>query len=348
MPCAMRNRMMECSRRALVPVALGLLAGACSQDQPDQLAPDLSAPIASADAGAAARNPGDTWIPKASMLTARRNLAAAVLRGELYTLGGEDGSGSTLAAVEAYSPRTDRWTAKAPLPDGRSYGNGAGVIDGLLYLAGGYSLSLSAFTSTLYVYDASTNSWSLKANLPLNSGCGATGVINSKLYVLTGCVSTSGLAANLFHRYDPATDSWTSLPTPASSHMYPASGVINGKFYVAGGFDGTGNITGSLEVYDPASNSWSTRQSIPTARVQAAGSVIKGKLYVAGGMGQSFAALGDTEEYDPRTDTWTTKAATTPRYWLAAGVVKDVLYAVGGITVQGALSTTEAYKPGSR
>ena len=51
MPHALRNRMRECSRRALVPVALGLLAGACGPDQPDQLAPDLSAPIPSADAG---------------------------------------------------------------------------------------------------------------------------------------------------------------------------------------------------------------------------------------------------------------------------------------------------------
>ena len=348
MPYAMRNRMMECSRRALVPLALGLLAGACGQDQPDQLAPDLSTPIPSADAGAAIRNPGDTWTPKASMLTARRSLAAAVLHGELYTLGGQDAINSTLAAVEAYNPRTDRWTAKAPLPDGRSDGNGAGVIDGLLYLAGGYSPSLGAFTSTLYVYNPSTNSWSTKANLPLNSGCGATGVINRKLYVLTGCVSTSSGATMLFHRYDPATDSWISLPSPGSAHMHPASGVINGKFYVAGGWDATRNITSSLEVYDPASNSWSTRQSMPTARVQAAGSVIRGKLYVAGGMGRSFAALGDTEEYDPRTDTWTTKPPMTPRFWLAAGAVKDVLYAVGGITLQGALSTTEAYKPGSR
>ena len=47
------------------------------------------------------------------MATARARVAAAVLGGRLYVVGGSDGE-RTLQSGEVYSPRTNRWT---PIPD---------------------------------------------------------------------------------------------------------------------------------------------------------------------------------------------------------------------------------------
>jgi len=64
-----------------------------------------------------------------------------------------------MASVEAYDPATNTWREKAPLPAALE-GMGRG-LNGILYVTGGSD----AYTvqSSLYAYDASSNSWTSKA-----------------------------------------------------------------------------------------------------------------------------------------------------------------------------------------
>ena len=64
-------------------------------------------------------------------------------------------------------------------------GDGAGVINSQLYVAGGWNGYLP--TNTLFRYDPPSNSWTALASMSHLSACGGTGVINSKLYVTTPC-----------------------------------------------------------------------------------------------------------------------------------------------------------------
>ena len=67
-------------------------------------------------------NPTDNpcWVIKNPMPTTRRALGvAANLDGEIYAVGGYDGQGSFLNVLEKYSPETDTWSTKSPLPDAR-------------------------------------------------------------------------------------------------------------------------------------------------------------------------------------------------------------------------------------
>ena len=58
----------------------------------------------------------DTWETVAPMSTARYALAAEVLGGQLYAIGGIDDSGNNyLQSVERYTPATDTWEAVADL-----------------------------------------------------------------------------------------------------------------------------------------------------------------------------------------------------------------------------------------
>jgi hypothetical protein len=84
---------------------------------------------------------------------------------------------------------------------------------------------------------------------------------------------------------------------------------------------------------------------MPSPRWGAAGRVINGKLYVVGGTNASGDPLGVTLVYNPVTNLWSTKAPMpTRRTRLAAGVINNLLYAVGG-RVTTALTKVERYTP---
>ena len=77
----------------------------------------------------------DAWIQKADMPTPRWALAAAVVDGKIYTIGG----GTTIQGgriVEAYDPKTDIWTRKANMPTARRQ-HSTSVVCGKIYAIGG-------------------------------------------------------------------------------------------------------------------------------------------------------------------------------------------------------------------
>jgi hypothetical protein len=78
----------------------------------------------------------NSWVSKAPLLTAERDLAAAVIGGSLYAVGGFDYVHA--GAVEVYDPATDTWTAKGDIP---TYANafGAAAVGSTIYSIGGFS-----------------------------------------------------------------------------------------------------------------------------------------------------------------------------------------------------------------
>jgi N-acetylneuraminic acid mutarotase len=93
----------------------------------------------------------DTWAERSPMPTARSGIAAALLGGRIYVIGGENPRG-VFTQVEAYDPASDRWSQAAPLPQGR-HGTGAVAIGATLYLpAGGAINGGSQPTDTMWVF----------------------------------------------------------------------------------------------------------------------------------------------------------------------------------------------------
>jgi N-acetylneuraminic acid mutarotase len=274
--------------------------------------------------------------------------AAAAINGIIYVAGGEGSNLHETPTLQAYNAATNTWTTLADMPAGRYAGDGAAVINGQLYVPGGWDNTYSRLPHPeLFVYEPGTNTWASRASMPHLSAGGVSGAINGKLYVTTPDNGYSGYR-NFLDVYDPVSDSWSSLaPTP---HVYqnPAGGVIGGKLYLASGYDGS-SWTNVLDVYDPATDTWTAKAPMPTAAVaQAAGAVIGGKLYVVGGRDAAGNAIGTVELYDPATDSWSSEPAMpTARIGLAAGVVNGVLYAVGGGNASAILATNEAFTPGA-
>jgi hypothetical protein len=316
--------------RSLLPGALALstfwLAG-CGDNSTEPTQPAEPTP-----SGAELAVAGDRWITRANLPTARAGFALATVTNAagqsiVYAIGGRTDvyPMTVLRKVTAYNVATNTWTERRPLPAPLSHSNGAGVINGKIYVSGGFTvIGDGPPTRALYVYDPGTNTWVRKRDLPAIYGGptkdwtvgwgGVTGVIDGKLYVVTFCHSYMFYSENPFcendvigprlFRYNPATDRWVTLapPFPVAYPYSPdrvstlAGGVIGGKFYVMGG-DYT--LKGRLSVYDPATNRWTTLTRNLPQLAGASAVVLQGKLYVMGGSGHR-----ETRVYDPVANTW--------------------------------------------
>jgi N-acetylneuraminic acid mutarotase len=276
----------------------------------------------------------DSWAAKRSLSPYRYSMVAGTINGIIYVVGGVHTNWTTsrrLSRVDAYNVATDTWSQVASMPGVREAPNGASVINGKLYVTGGYNNlhtaeGLQKPTKTLFVYDPGTNSWARKADMPQPGCYGAQGVINGKLYVFMPPMRLCDPFADgdlvRFYRYNPATDTWVRRavpPVPGEDLSGGAGGVINGKFYLAG-------RDSRLHVYDPTNNTWETRASMSEPRSDMVAAVLNGKLFLVGGQSgwSDVGPMPEFEVYNPLTDTWTLK---TP---LTFGTVWGAAVSAGG------------------
>ena len=135
----------------------------------------------------------NTWAAVASMPTARKSLASAVVGGKLYALGGSSFGccpDNALATVEMYDTATNTWTTVAPMPTAR-YGLVAEVVGGKLYAAGGYhSVPVDNAIDTVEVYNPAANKWAAVTPMPTARYGLVAGVLGGKLYAAGGSCCT--------------------------------------------------------------------------------------------------------------------------------------------------------------
>ena len=208
------------------------------------------------------------------------------------------------------------------------------VLNNTIYVIGG---SLDAYTSTWVVeaYDAATDSWALKANLPQKLCGSSAGTVNDKIYVIGGSTSIfgSGHVVGSVYEYNPVSDSWmgkSNIPTPL---MFATSAVVNGKIYVIGGCPfGLNSAYKSVYEYDSATDTWAQKSDMPTARFLASATAVDGKIYVFGGMPNLYGnGFSTVEVYDPSADTWNVKEnMPIPRCAHSSSAVNGYIYIFSG------------------
>jgi N-acetylneuraminic acid mutarotase len=334
--------------RSLLPGVLALSTAWVAACGDNSTEPTQSAELTPSGPGLAVAS--NRWITRKNLPSVRRNLAVATVTNAagqsiVYAIGGwtDVYPVSPLKKVTAYDVASNTWSDRRPLPVPLASSNGAGVINGKIYISGGFSATGDAPpTRALYVYDPGTNTWTRKRDLPAIGGPshdwtvgsnGVTGVIGNKLYVVTLCstlnYSEYGCVGDLtgprLFRYNPVNDRWVALAPPFpratmndSEVGTLAGGVIGGKFYVMGG-DYRNN--GRLSVYDPATNQWTPKTPLRLARHGVATAVLGNRLFVMGGE-RSREILDITIVYDPVTNLWTRRASLlSPRSHIAGTTV---------------------------
>jgi N-acetylneuraminic acid mutarotase len=270
-------------------------------------------PLASSTRKMAKEVQGGVWTARASMPTARYGLAAEVVNGKIYAIGGDSG----FTSVEEFNPATNSWIARASMPTQRYY-HAAAAVAGKIYVLGGWN---GTELATVEEYDPAANSWTARASMSTVRIGAAAAVVDGKVYAIGG----DGLSS--VECYDPGTNTWSMRASLPEVKGYLAAAVVSGKIYAIGGYGS--NYLSSVHEYDPVTNIWTPRANMPTPRRYLAAAVENGKIYVIGGHNGSY--LSKVEVYDPVANTWSTETSMpTNRSQLAAVAAGNSIFVVGG------------------
>lgn len=297
----------------------------------------------------------NTWSTDAPMPIALAGSVAAVLKGQIYVVGGFNGS-AIVADTQVFNPATNVWSTGVPLPVPRNAAVAA-VVNSVLYVIGGTdSTTGSPPTNTVWAYNLKTKTWSTKAAMPTTRDPGAAVVVNNVIYVIggwNGVFSGNGLAT--VESYNPATDTWTEENPLLVGKWAPSAGVFGTKLtgYTIVAPDGAAqccpsDFTGDNESYDVSTNAWTSLTADPTVRGFACHGSVGSKLYVAGGTDTQGPALSVTESYQLSKNAWKTLAP-IPQATILPGsaVYKGRLYCFGGWTAWNGsvLDSVQIYQP---
>ncbi|HET9135943.1 MAG TPA: T9SS type A sorting domain-containing protein, partial [Candidatus Kapabacteria bacterium] len=177
------------------------------------------------------------------------------------------------------------------------------TIGSKAYVCGGSVDGGSNLAKDLYEFDATTNAWTKKANMPAVRDAGFAFAVGGKGYV--GCGFDGSNVVNNFYQYDPVADKWTELKGFDQSLIFPSSFVINDTAYVIGGADFMSMESMVLYRYNPSSDSWVTLEDFPGDLRQAATAfVLNYEGYYCGGMSQYTTTYKDMWKFSPATGHW--------------------------------------------
>ncbi|KAL2244665.1 F-box/kelch-repeat protein At1g30090 [Sesamum indicum] len=153
-----------------------------------------------------------------------------------------------LNLVLKYDVRKNRWTTMTKMITPRSF-FGSGVIDGMVYVAGGSSTDLFELNSA-EVLDPKKGMWKPVANMGMNMASYDTAVLNGKLLVTEGWFWPFYVAPR-GQIYDPITDNWENMAAGLREGWTGSSVVIYGHLFVVTEHERT-----KLKVYDMETDSW--------------------------------------------------------------------------------------------
>ncbi|HYQ40947.1 MAG TPA: kelch repeat-containing protein [Polyangiaceae bacterium] len=180
---------------------------------------------------------GDAWSKIASLPSGTQRAAScvAVDAGLMYVIGGADG-GKSVANAARYDPSSNRWEELPVLPERREHCS-AGIIKGVLYVAGGRADGITGIEPKTWAFDLSTKTWTERAALAPARG-GLAGAVLAERFFVFGGEGNTNASSGVFPDidvYDPTTNQWQTLaPMLVPRHGYGAA-VLDNRIYLAGG-----------------------------------------------------------------------------------------------------------------
>jgi N-acetylneuraminic acid mutarotase len=164
------------------------------------------------------------------------SISCVALDGLLHAIGGAIGDTSEAKkSIDwhfVYDPKSDRWTARAPLPTGRDH-LGAVAVGGVIHVMGGRVNNFYTNSNLHHAYDPKKDAWVARNPLPTaRSGHGAV-LYRGRIFVMGGEGSNRVFGQN--EAYDPQKDAWEQYaPMPTPRHGLGAA-TVGSSIHVAGG-----------------------------------------------------------------------------------------------------------------
>jgi N-acetylneuraminic acid mutarotase len=189
------------------------------------------------------------------------------------------------------------------------------MLDGRLYVFGGHFNEKIQTTDVVQVYDASTNSWSRKAPLPVPTTHWNAVLSGHTVWFAGGFVGDHpGPTTTAVWRYDASSDRWTRGPALPAERGGGILFLADGDLHYAGGFLADRRTDAPEHWRLPLggrNSAWTRAAPMPNPRGQLAGVVIDGLVYAIGGqLGHDSVPLDValSHRYDPASDRWSERA----------------------------------------
>ena len=210
--------------------------------------------------------------------------------------------------------RAFAWAAAAPCPVARFEANGV-VVNGELWVMGGFLSSSLDVTKRVDIYDPSTDTWRLGPDLPgAETHLGVVNVAGD--IVLVGGFSGNVLARTTtaaVWRWSAANATWSAGPELPTARAATATALIGSEIHTAGGLAQDGDTdSGEHVVWDLAkSPAWTSAAPLAVPRNHGAGAATAGLFFAIAGRHGWDEVYGDDpslDAYDPATGAWRARA----------------------------------------
>ncbi|KAF8732264.1 hypothetical protein HU200_016243 [Digitaria exilis] len=160
-----------------------------------------------------------------------------------------------LHLVLKYDIYSNRWTVMTRMLAARSFFAG-GLIDGKVYVAGGYSTNQFELNSA-EVLDCDKGVWQPIAGMGMNMASSDSAVIGGRLYVTEGC-AWPFFSSPRGQIYDPKIDRWEAMPVRLREGWTGQSVVIDEHLFVISEYERM-----KVKIYDPETDSWDSVSGNP-------------------------------------------------------------------------------------
>jgi N-acetylneuraminic acid mutarotase len=244
---------------------------------------------------------GDSWSLAPTLPGAVHHANAALVGGTIFVVGDLRTFNFTPTGdVWSFDPAVDAdWVPRPTMPRPRG-ASVTGVIDGLVYVAGGLA---NGAVDLVDSYDPATETWTPLAPLPAPRDHACGGVIDGILYVAGGRTGSPDGPQPTLYAYDPGTNEWTGRAPMPTGRGGTACGVIDDKLIVVGGEGNDADPSGvfpQTESYDPATDTWTPLEPMLHPRHGMQAAVWNGQLFVPGGADvQAFGAVATHDVFTP-------------------------------------------------
>lgn len=159
----------------------------------------------------------------------------SVWNNKIYAFGGNRGSGIYSNNLYEFDPVTEVWTALTDMPIAAE--TRGEIIDGKLYLFGGYNGSVS---NRIDIYTIATDTWETGLTMPIGVSAHNTAIIGPRIYLLG---DFSDLTSTSY--FDTTDNSFHTLTNNMNPRRHCGAEGINNQLYVLGG-NTAGSISSAL------------------------------------------------------------------------------------------------------
>ena len=155
------------------------------------------------------------------------------------------------------------------------------VVNGLLYVIGGYEGTGQTPSNPVQIYNPAKNTWTTGASMPTARGSAAAVVDAGAIYVIGGNGST--LRLTTVEKYVPSTNTWTEEAPLLVGKSEPTAALLGTTIVSSDGYTTSGD-TGDNESYTVSTNTWKSVAADPNPRNANCFGAVSGQVYIAGGI----------------------------------------------------------------